>query len=127
VERLPHHWNEFWVKNSKTSLLCHIKNTQDHFKKTVDKQIARIDNIRKHVGDMDVKIFHALDIKNKRKAQEIDHNSPDFDFNHDDEAYVIYYSKSDEGFDRNDNWSCMDIQEPDDHHHCQFVGHSRHR
>jgi hypothetical protein len=67
VERLPQHWNEFWIKNSKPLLPHRKENTQDHFEKTMDKQITRIDSIRQHVGDMDIKIFMHWTLKTNRK------------------------------------------------------------
>ncbi len=57
--------------------------------------MARIDGIRKHVGEMDIKTFHALYIKNKWKAQGASQDSPDVDDNYDDEAHISYFSESD--------------------------------
>ena len=99
VERLPQHWNEFCLENSKPLLPRRNENTQDHFKKTMAKQITRIDSIRQHVGDMDIKIFHALDIKNKWKTHEAHQDSPELYITQDDEEYIKSCSNSDEDFD----------------------------
>lgn len=127
IERLPSYWNEFWMQYSNKSLPHCEENVQNHFKKTINKNIARIDNIRKHVGDMDIKIFHAIDIKNKWKTQETSQDLQDCNFDNDDEIYINHLSDSDEGFDDDDNWSRLDMQEPNERHRCRFIGRSRHK
>jgi hypothetical protein len=128
VERLPKQWNDFWVHYPK-SLPRHKDNIQVHFNSNVNKGIARIDNLRKHVGDTDIKIFHALDVKDKWKTQDLEPlGDPSNDIkNYNDDIYFHQSYGLDNEFNNDDNWSRIDLQHPHEHHQCHYIGHSRHK
>jgi hypothetical protein len=91
----------------------------------------RIDGIRKCVGNLDIKIFHAKDIKNKWNKQETtiqDHTIENLsfidDFNDIDDVLISENSDSDKNS-FEDNWTYIATTNPlypHLHHHCRNIG-----
>jgi hypothetical protein len=116
---LPHD-NEQTIKNTPVS-------------KNVHRVLNNIDGVRKCVGDFDIKIFHANDIKNKWNQQQdkiknftIDNLSLILDNESDDVISSEDFDSDDFSFD--DNWTYMGITNPlspSNCHHCRNIGHHR--
>jgi len=129
VARLPHYWNEFWVHYPKSLPHCY-GDTQDKFQSMVKKTVAKIDKTQKYVGQLDVKVFHALDLKKEWNDTNNEDLPLDSDF-FDEEAHISCSFDSDDSFKQFDdddfdvNWERLDMCAPDICHTCRFIGHSR--
>jgi hypothetical protein len=79
---------------------------------------------------MDVKVFHALDLKEQWNDTNNEGLPLDSDF-FDEEAHISCSFDSDDSFkefeddDFDDNWERLDMCAPDICHTCRFIGHSR--
>jgi hypothetical protein len=141
---LPKTWNEFWLKKLPRVPTTDEPNQNDLMHKVLDKQIDHIDGERKFVGDLDLKVFHAIDNKKQLDNHQgkivIDwKNLPDVAFSSDSDKSSIWneneenwsYIASDEENVQEtapitaDNSLPYEIVPPKDCHHCQLRGHYR--
>jgi G:T-mismatch repair DNA endonuclease (very short patch repair protein) len=95
LTRLPKTWNEFWLKKLPRVPTTDEPNQNDLMHKVLDKQIDHIDGERNFVGDLDLKVFHAINNKKQLDNHQgkivIDwENLPDVAFSSDSDKSSIW-------------------------------------
>jgi hypothetical protein len=69
IECLPKTWNEFRINSLQTLSERHEMDIQNQATKVIDEKLQNIDGMQKIVGDLDLNIFKANDIKQINNEQ----------------------------------------------------------